>query len=87
MRKKFKVARYSVSLNEMQLELLTTLMKTDASTDVSSYFGYLIAQEHKARSKRVGRPKNEDRPGIDDVELTDEEREEFRLKHFSTARG
>lgn len=59
---KQKLRRYWVSANEQQVEALEKLMAEDMQTNVSAYFGFLIAEVTKMRGERkekkpVGRPK------------------------------
>lgn len=75
-KQKHKVARYQIALNEPQNDKLIKMMEEDLQTDVSSYFGILLANEWKQReaekAKRpVGRPRKEDE---------EEEDEEFDLE-------
>ena len=75
-KKKNKVARYYVSLNEPQDRILWEMMKEDAQTDISSFIGFIIVSEWKARQlekakKPVGRPRKED----DNEEEWDQEEE------------
>ncbi len=56
-RTKTTVARHTVYLNEAQEEARKVLM-TEAMTDsVSGFFGGLIADKYRAKSKPLGRPK------------------------------
>jgi hypothetical protein len=77
-KQKHKVARYQIALNEPQNEILKKMMDEDLQTDVSAYFGMILANEWKQReaekAKRpVGRPRKED-------EENEEEEEEFDLE-------
>jgi hypothetical protein len=58
------IKKYNVALNEQQLEALQRMMKEDMQTNVSQYFGFLIAEVSKSREgfrnkRAVGRPKKE----------------------------
>jgi hypothetical protein len=64
-KQKHKVARWWLSVNEPQKKMLDEMMKEDAQTDVSTYFGFLIAEVYKARQleknrRPVGRPRKEE---------------------------
>ena len=63
-RKKTKVAKYVVTLNEAQEEALRKLMSEDLQDNVNRYFGIMIAEVVKGREGRkrgaVGRPKKEE---------------------------
>jgi hypothetical protein len=72
-KKKHKVARYQVALNEPQNNMLSEMMKEDAQTDVSAFFGIILVNEYKIRQveknkKPVGRPKKEEEEDIEEVE-------------------
>lgn len=60
-RKKTKVAKYVVSLNEAQETALRKLMADDLQDNVNNYFGMMIAEVVKGRESRrrgaVGRPR------------------------------
>lgn len=45
-----KIARYQVSVNELQQKMLQELMTEDAQVSVSDYFGILIVQLWKLRN-------------------------------------
>lgn len=64
-KKRNKVARYQVSINEPQKNMLDEMMEEDAQTEVSSFFGIILVNEYKRRqvekNKRPqGRPRKED---------------------------
>jgi len=59
-----KVARYQVSVNELQKKILEEMMAEDFATEVSDFFCAILVKEYKHRqeekSKRpVGRPRKE----------------------------
>lgn len=64
-KQKHKVARYQIALNEPQNDKLIKMMDEDLQTDVSAYFGMILANEWKQREaekarRPVGRPRKED---------------------------
>jgi len=85
-KQRHKVARYSVSVNAPQQDILEKLMKEDSQTDVSAYFGFLIVQENKRREEEKnkrgpGRPRKEEDGGIDSEPEPDYS-DDLPKKHF-----
>lgn len=65
MKKKHKVARYQVSINELQKKMLEEMMLEDAQTDVSNFLGFCLVNEYKKRQEEknrrpVGRPRKDE---------------------------
>lgn len=78
-KQKHKIARYQVALNEPQNNILLEMMKEDAQTDISSFFGIVLVNEWKKReeikAKRPqGRPRKEE-PENEVPEQWDREKE------------
>jgi hypothetical protein len=71
-RKKTKVAKYIVSLNEAQNEALKKLMADDLQENVNHYFGMMISEVVKGRESRrrgaVGRPRKVEGESEDEEE-------------------
>jgi len=63
-RPKLRVRQYQVAVNKEQQEALEKLMQEDLQTNVSQYFGMMIAEVTQWRedykTKRAGRPKKEE---------------------------
>ncbi len=71
-KQKHKVARYQVALNDPQNKMLEEMMKEDAQTEISGFFGVILVNEYKRRqevkNKRPqGRPRKEDDDNANDV--------------------
>lgn len=78
-KKKNKIARWLVSVNEPQKKMLDEMMLEDAQTDVSNFFGSVLVNEYKRRQEEknkrpVGRPRGkvEEPDGGANDEETDE---------------
>lgn len=56
----YKVSRFFVSLNQLEEDMLKSLMNEDGKLDRSAYVGFMVSELHKKRQeekvRRVGRP-------------------------------
>jgi hypothetical protein len=52
-RKKTQVARYQISVNQPQKEMIDQLMVQDGQTEISAFFTLLLVKEFKARNLHI----------------------------------